>query len=550
MASKSDIVWFRDNFRAAIAPKIVGTPFTLNHLAALACQETGEVWPILRREGLPVAKILELCVGDTLDASAGRKAFPKTKSELVAHAHGQEMFEVARRALVDMAAYIPGYQKTAKNPKKFCHAFGIFQYDLQFLDVAPDYFLKKGYADFNIGLDRCLAELKRGLKKLKFQNKPSLTDYEMACVGIVYNTGSFNPAKKLKQGHFDGTLHYGEAYFNLLVLAAQTPDVLGPGLAPLLGPAAPPSPTSLVNTQSLTLRVRSDTSRGDNSNVIAELPDGHPVAVMSTAKKAGFLPITTTLQGASIEGVVMAKFLDDKKASAAKSLSAPPTPPEAIAPVKAGVVVRRRDPAGAQSLNEKNAPKRQGASPSEIVDSLADIIEWLSVDDPGHLRYAPTPAHTFCNIYAHDFCHLAGVYLPRVWWTGPALMRIAKGEKVDPKVGSTVDEQRANDLFRWLRDFGPQFGWQREVDLTALQTEVNQGAVGIIVARRKVEGASGHIVAVVPETKDHRAKRGPSGGVVAPLQSQAGRKNFQYGTSTVDWWKGEQFAEFAFWLHA
>ena len=60
---------------------------------------------------------------------------------------------------------------------------------------------------------------------------------------------------------------------------------------------------------------------------------------------------------------------------------------------------------------------------------------------------------------------------------------------------------RANDLFRWLRDFGPRFGWRQTGTITKLQQEVNQGAIGLIVARRKEDGKSGHIVAVVPETE-------------------------------------------------
>jgi len=41
-----------------------------------------------------------------------------------------------------------------------------------------------------------------------------------------------------------------------------------------------------------------------------------------------------------------------------------------------------------------------------------------------------------------------------------------------------------------------------------------------------------------------------AGQVVAPLQSQAGRINFRYGTGNTDWWKSVEFAESAFWLHA
>ena len=118
-----------------------------------------------------------------------------------------------------------------------------------------------------------------------------------------------------------------------------------------------------------------------------------------------------------------------------------------------------------------------------------------------------------------------------------------------PRLGATIDEQRANDLYRWLRDFGPQFGWRRIESASALQLEVNQGAVGLIVARRRVEGRSGHIVAVVPETGEETAQRNRSGEVTAPLQSQAGTVNFRYGTGRSNWWLGREFAESAFWIH-
>ena len=66
----------------------------------------------------------------------------------------------------------------------------------------------------------------------------------------------------------------------------------------------------------------------------------------------------------------------------------------------------------------------------------------------------------------------------------------------------------------------------------------------------KQDGKSGHIVAVVPETTEERAVRNAAGEVTKPLQSQAGMVNFRRGTSTLNWWKGDQFAESAFWLHA
>jgi hypothetical protein len=172
------------------------------------------------------------------------------------------------------------------------------------------------------------------------------------------------------------------------------------------------------------------------------------------------------------------------------------------------------------------------------------------VDEPSHLRYQPGSKLTFCNIYAHDYCHLAGVYLPRVWWTPSAIEALAQGQSVQPLYGKTIDEQRSNDLFCWLRDFGLRFGWRQTGTPSKLQLEVNQGAIGLIVARRKEDGLSGHIVAVVPETNDYRARRNAAGEVITPLQSQAGATNFRYGIGKLHWWNVDWFAESAFWLHA
>jgi hypothetical protein len=74
--------------------------------------------------------------------------------------------------------------------------------------------------------------------------------------------------------------------------------------------------------------------------------------------------------------------------------------------------------------------------------------------------------------------------------------------------------------------------------------------VGLIIARRKEDGRSGHVTVVVPETDSARARRSLTGEVTAPLQSQAGARNFRRGLGTTGWWNGELFAESAFWLHA
>ena len=64
------------------------------------------------------------------------------------------------------------------------------------------------------------------------------------------------------------------------------------------------------------------------------------------------------------------------------------------------------------------------------------------------------------------------------------------------------------------------FGWRQTGAVTKLQLEVNQGAIGIIAARRKNDALSGHIVAVISEFDAYTARRNAAGEVMAPLQSR------------------------------
>lgn len=569
MPTTADMLWFKTKFHQKIEAAIKGTPFTLNTLAAIACQETGYIWGNLRQKGLPTARILELCVGDTLDAP-NRSAFPKNKADLLKDPKGSAMFAIARKGLEDMAREtdIADYKNVVKKyPEKFCHGFGIFQYDLQFFKDTPDYFLNKDYADFDKCLAKCLEELKSKLAKVGLTNKQVLTDLEIASVAIAYNTGGYKPAKGLKQGYFDGKKYYGEYFFDYLRLAHT---VAAPGAPAPLSPPPPgkavisgPTPVTAkgelfeVDVQQSPLRLRSEPRvDDDNANVKARLPDGHIVQAVTGKEVDGFLEVETNLLGAHFHGYVSAQYLKPAPGVVKVPETVPsPTPPTSgivavYMPRKAGTVTKRTETAGPRSLNEPGQPERQGSTPDDLRDDLAAIIDWLAVDNPTHLRYQPDSKSTFCNIYAHDYCYLAGVYLPRVWWSQAAIVDLAQGKSIQPLYGKTIDELRANDLFRWLRDFGPAFGWRQTSTLTKLQTEINQGAIGVIVARRVQDGKSGHIVAVIPETNNKKAKRNSAGDVTAPLQSQAGATNFRYGTSKPDWWKAAQFAESAFWLHA
>jgi hypothetical protein len=114
-----------------------------------AVQESFEVWGKIFKEQ-SVDKVLELCVGDSIGAPT-RKAFPKTKDELLKlkKPDGAKLYEIARDYLKAVEEFYKPYM-TAWKQGKFCHAFGIFQYDIQYFKKDPAYFLQKRWSDFDV----------------------------------------------------------------------------------------------------------------------------------------------------------------------------------------------------------------------------------------------------------------------------------------------------------------------------------------------------------------------------------------------------------------
>jgi hypothetical protein len=71
------------------------------------------------------------------------------------------MFDLAHQLLVEMgdATGIEVYQHVGKNPDKLVHAFGIFQYDLQFFKKDQNFFLNQGWTDITECVKRMMSEL-------------------------------------------------------------------------------------------------------------------------------------------------------------------------------------------------------------------------------------------------------------------------------------------------------------------------------------------------------------------------------------------------------
>lgn len=283
--------------------------------------------------------------------------------------------------------------------------------------------------------------------------------------------------------------------------------------------------------------------------VLARLRQGQRVRRLTPAlpPPAGWLWVQAELQGTLVEGFVKATYLQPVAAAPAE-LPAPGLLFIPEARLRSPDPVRRNqkgDGARVYDLTEPNQPGRLGPTPADRARQLGAILAYLHVSQSA--RYAAGAGKTYCNIYAHDYAHLAGTYVPRVWWTRKALVALAAGQAVHPAYGTTVQELNANSLYNWFEEFGADFGWRRSVDLTEVQNAANTGQVCIISGQRKDLNAAGHICAVVPETTQRRAVcKGER--VSVPLMSQAGARNFEYGGRV--WWTGAQFARFGFWIHA
>jgi hypothetical protein len=199
-------------------------------------------------------------------------------------------------------------------------------------------------------------------------------------------------------------------------------------------------------------------------------------------------------------------------------------------------------------ISDEGVPYRDLTNLETKKESLGQLIEKLNVTKS--TRYQRTVEDTYCNVYSYDYCYFAKVYLPTIWWTDEALQRVLNGEEVEPVFGETVDNIYSSAIHDWFGVWGASFGWKKMTDLDEIQHKVNtEGGIGIICAKRKIVGLSGHIVPIVPETKTKKAFR-ENGVVKYPLQSQAGKINYNYfARARKDWWNHERYSSHVFYYH-
>lgn len=199
-------------------------------------------------------------------------------------------------------------------------------------------------------------------------------------------------------------------------------------------------------------------------------------------------------------------------------------------------------------MSDETIPHRNLRSVESKKRSLHRIIRKLDVKNS--LRYQRTPEDTYCNVYSYDYCYFAKVYLPTVWWTDKSIEKLQNGEDVKAIFNKTVEPIYSSAIHDWFMIWGDCFGWKKIESLTEIQKKVTEeGGVGMICAKRKTIGLSGHIVPIVPETEKKKAFR-ENGEVLFPLQSQAGKLNYNYfARKRRDWWNHSRYASFVLYYH-
>jgi hypothetical protein len=303
-------------------------------------------------------------------------------------------------------------------------------------------------------------------------------------------------------------------------------------------------PQMMVTATSLNLRV-APTTQGNTP--VAALPQ-HTLVNLLGPSVDGWSRVRCQLNGGDLIGYVSTRYLSvpTPESHAIAALAMPAIPPVQLASDNADAT---RSAVGGRAfpLGEPDRPGcRREANAAQKCHDLKGIADWLAVQTSARYRRSGV---TYCNVYAADYCYLAGAYLPRVWWMDRALASIIGGTVPPVAYGQTVREMRADDLHQWLIEYGEQFGWRRVFDATALQSAANAGGVGVICADRAAAGLPGHISIVIPEDAAHEAVRDADGHVTQPLQTQAGGKNFRYGSAGPQWWLGKQFQSFVFFVH-
>lgn len=155
-AARKACQWLKQNFGQKMQNAVSNTPFTIDHLCAIVCQETAYRWLLWVQKGATPQQVLAACVldgsGDAPNSS--RNPFPQNTAQF-RQMYGSEFTAM----LVNEGNKMR--QLMGWGPVNWIYkGYGIFQYDLQAVGVNEAYFRQRKWYDFDACLGLVMGELR------------------------------------------------------------------------------------------------------------------------------------------------------------------------------------------------------------------------------------------------------------------------------------------------------------------------------------------------------------------------------------------------------
>jgi hypothetical protein len=148
---KKCVGWLDASFRTEVERAFKATPFGLEHIYAIAWQESSELWPKLIGK-YDTAQILGFCVldGSGDDPKKPRNPYPQKKAVL-------EKDDPELTSLLLAEGNKARVARGMKPSERFLYkGYGIFQYDLQYVKKDRSFFAERKW----YYIDECLKKLK------------------------------------------------------------------------------------------------------------------------------------------------------------------------------------------------------------------------------------------------------------------------------------------------------------------------------------------------------------------------------------------------------
>lgn len=136
--AKTAARWMKDNFKDAMVAAVAGTPFSIDHICGIACQETAYLW-LNWIDDMTPAEVLARCVGDASGDAPGtsRNPFPKNTAAFIER-YGNEFAQILIEE-ANKSRALRGY-----SPRQWVYkGYGIYQYDLQHVLTNEAFFREK-----------------------------------------------------------------------------------------------------------------------------------------------------------------------------------------------------------------------------------------------------------------------------------------------------------------------------------------------------------------------------------------------------------------------